>query len=159
MAGSGSGAGSAERVRVTRCSLTASKPVTDASHLPRGWEAREDVLGSEEGPENVQIKCSTKGNNGAAILMLSLELGGARGPRHRNHESVHRGDCGHWPASPGAAPGRTPGDQASLCLTCLPLVSRQDFESFKQQNTETESPKQTQQAFSEETTLFFTGRA
>lgn len=91
-------------------------------------------------------------------LFSARRDGGEAGAGHGNHEAVHGGGCGRWPASRTAAPGRTPGDQASPCPTCLPLVSRHYSECFKKQNTEANNPKQTQQAFSEDTTLSSWGR-
>lgn len=43
------------------------------------WGAREELLGCEESPENMLIKCSTKGDNWGAIMMLYLVLGGPTG--------------------------------------------------------------------------------
>lgn len=51
--------------------------------------AGKEVLSGEESPENVLIKCSTKGNNWATILKLSCVLGQSAGGLHRIPGLVH----------------------------------------------------------------------
>lgn len=103
----------------------------------------EEVLGCKESPEKVLIKCSTKGNNWVAVLMLYLVLGKDHRRTHdRNHARRHVvtglllteqqvPEYNIWLL----------GILLVLCLICLKLISKHYFACFKKQNTKAKEPK------------------